>query len=91
MIPVLVAIGCVTCGLVLAGLVALGIGAVRAAFEARHDRAFAEGRDYERQMLRSDAYWFSEDEATMKLVQDICTVGVSQARENWRRARKEST
>lgn len=81
------------CGVVLLALVALGIGflilgAIKDGLHRRHDRIFNEGREFQRGLLRGDAYWFSEDEATYRLIDDLSRVDVSTARANWRHRRQ---
>lgn len=61
-----------------------------------HARSFYEGRCAVWNEVANDAWWFSEDPATMRLLQDLSGVGrqtpmgVSEARERWRKARESS-
>ena len=58
-------------------------------FEVTHERSYYDGIEQARRELKSDANWFSECPITMKLLQDMATLRVDEARQNWRQARKD--
>jgi hypothetical protein len=56
--------------------------------QSTHLRSFEEGQQDTRDRLMSDSWWFSECEATMKLIQNLAKgMGADDARSTWRYAR----
>lgn len=87
-----------TCvGVVLiVGLVIVCVGMVISDWREKHpsqsriEEAYKDGIQESRYRLRSDAWWFSEDEPTMRLLQDLAEpMSVDDAREKWRERRRE--
>jgi hypothetical protein len=56
-----------------------------------YNKAYAEGRRDARFAILGESWWFSEDETTMLLLKDLSEMNVSDARENWRKRRKENS
>ncbi len=55
-----------------------------------HQRSFYEGGVDFRNRLANDAWWFSESPETCELLRELARgVNVSEARDRWRKARKE--
>lgn len=73
---------------VVSAVVLLGVWA---AFTAYSDRLRRQGaaleREWQRNRMRAAAWWFSEDDSTMRLLMDLGQMEIWQAREAWRKRR----
>lgn len=74
--------------LILIGTASFIAGSLKEWYRTPDKWSWNEGQNDYRNQLKSYAWWFSEDEATMKLIQDLSTnEDVNTIRERWHKAR----
>jgi hypothetical protein len=73
----------------LAVVVFWSIRSVDYAVEHIRDRGKRDGWEWQKNKLRSAAWWFSEDEPTRMLLADLAEMNEWEARDKWRKRRAE--